>query len=191
MINTRIPAAQARLNDIWHDYLMHGGPRKPITDAIEREAARLYADLTDPIARVNTFTKFRERGIDVAAGRPALPAVTFALDCWLDRDWPASAGPVPKPFKGYHGGRTWNGWQEPLVTREVLETLIPVMNDCDDSDGAMRWTIRDDGALVVDYGDGEEEGGEIFPAVVTTADGDLPLYDIGLGFVWVLASDEG
>ncbi len=185
MKNARIPAAQERLNDIWHDYLMHGGPRKPVTDAIEREAARLYADLTDPIARTNTFAMFRERGIDVAAGPPALPAVTFALDCWLDRDWPGPEA-APQPFKGYHGGRTWNGWQEPLVTREVLETLIPLV-----SDGSfMRWSMRADGALIVTYleSDMAEDGPqEILPVATATVDGEIPLYSIGLGLVWVLA----
>ena len=88
--------------------------------------------------------------------------------------------PNAPQFRGLHNERArWNGWAQPLFTREVVEQVIAMTQA---EDGADYYGFAWDGAVLVvtDRCDAEPYTWRQEPYVL---DGVL-LYDCGFGWVW-------
>lgn len=168
--------AQERLNGIWRDHLDHGGPRRPITDAVVAETRVLYAKLEDPESRVATATMFRRRGIEVGE-HPPLVALRF------QPDWDGEEAPA---FDGYTDGRTWNGWEAPYVTAEALATLCAEMTSASHT-GSIVWALDGDTLVVSGYGDEEPE--RVTPTLLATVDGEKLLWHLDIGLCFIRAKE--
>jgi hypothetical protein len=176
--------ATAYMREVWTKAIRESRGRPnldELTQAKLREAYKL-APLDE---QGRAYHAFARHGILLADSAPnVIGPVTFSIGNDYFR------------CKGYDGGARWNGFAVPLVTIDVVRELIVQLTT--DLDDAGRYELRPDphvpnpgpDDVVIIYID--EEGNESpgYPAeMFETSDGDLMLFDVGLGLCWHVDDD--
>jgi hypothetical protein len=178
-----------KLAAIWRDglayrregdnYFAHPG----LTPEQESEARDLYAGLreSEPEAAVVAHAKYAERGVNLGDA-PPLPRADFGGE-WMQDDDDA-----PESYAGYDCGRRWNGFAVPMLPRAEAERLAAEQARIIERDGGEHYAVmtfdaNDD--LIVQYPESQDSHRvEVVPEMTLTADGEILLYDVGLGWVW-------
>lgn len=178
----------------WHGCEQHYRPARTNTDYWSPKIAANRARDTDTDARLLaagwTVLRYWEHEapkvvadeVEAAVrGTAEPPATWFTLDA-LEADAAGMGAPMPS-WPAVRFGESWNGWATPVVTRDVLASILDVVRAT--TGEQHRW----DGDVAIIAGPVDEP--RRAPEHEDRLEpGDSRLYDLGtLGWTWVMLRD--